>query len=149
MYCVARSQCSCLPSPCWDSAVSPSEGYSLGMGRQVVCRALEKTSEIFVLKKFCLLFRAWGHQRRQTSKKEWKKERVSCISGNALRESSSVKLIFVNRLSLYTNPVWSPHLSSCSTTTSYWPILLPSAPRGWEMFLLTYEGSSSLPDVCY
>lgn len=99
--------------------------------------------------KNCLLFRAWGHQRRETSKKEWKKEGVSCISGNTLRESSSVKLIFVNRLGLYTNPVWAPHLSSCSTTTSYWPILLPSAPRGREMFLLTHEGSSSLPDVCY
>lgn len=112
---------------------------------------LQSTRENFrniLLKKFCLLFRAWGHQRRETSKKEWKKERVPCISGNTLRESSSVKLIFVNRLGLYTNPVWSPHLSSCFTTTSYWPILLPSAPRGREMFLLTYEGSSSLPDVC-
>lgn len=66
---------------------------------------------------------------------------MSCISGNTVRESSSIKLIFANRLDWYTNPICSLHLSSRSPSPSYWPILLPLDPRGREILLLTYEMS--------
>jgi len=33
-------------------------GYSLGRGRRVVCRALQKAAEIHMLRIFCLLFMA-------------------------------------------------------------------------------------------